>query len=287
MSPELLGILLASGAVVSYAASNALIKKASTQYTTEKLMFTRNVTISLIIFAVALIGGEGDFLKYPGPTLFVVGISVILYFGLLLLVRAFTLGKLGLVTAITETKFIPSITVYVLIFGQKIAPKQLVAAVLAVLAIFGLMSRKSDETALENSRRPIFLAVANALIFGTGFALLYYPTKIIGGLATGFLSEFTILLCAMVHLAVTHQLIKKENVFAIWQHIPLAVVTAMGTILYYSAIAVGSPNAVAITMAVSPVANLIFGRLMFKEKYIIREWVSISLVLGALLVLSL
>lgn len=287
MSPEILGIFLASGAVVSYAASNALIKKATAQYTTEKLVFTRNITISLIIFAVAVIGREGGFLNYPGPTLYVVGVSIVLYLGLLALVRAFTLGKLGLVTAITETRFIPSIAVYVLIFGQKVMPKQFIATVFAVLAIVSLMSRRNVENSLENRRQSVLLAVANALVFGIGFALLLYPTRIIGGLATGFLSEFTIMLCAMIHLSFARELIKKDIFLAIWRHIPVAVVTALGTILYYSAIAVGSPNAIAITMAASPVANIVAGRLMFKEKYSTREWVSISLVLGALVVLLL
>jgi uncharacterized membrane protein len=287
MSQELIGILFALVSVTSYAVASILTKVATKNYTPQKLLFTRNVTTALIILMVAVAKGDMEFLRNTIPIVAVFGISLFVYFGVMAITKAYALGKLGVTSAIAEARFIPSMVVYALVFGQAIRGQQYIAAFLVTVAITMLLIVSNKRSDAKDENRAIKLSVLNALIFGIGFALMYFPTMAIGSLPTGFLSEFFLMLIAMVHLFGTKELFKKDVLSGLRKNIPVAIAAALGTIFFYTALSIGNPSSVAITMASAPVLNIIGGRLVFGEKYTKLEWVSVGVVLMALLILAL
>jgi len=287
MSQELLGILLAIVSVASYAVASILMKVGAVTQTPQKLMFTRNVVTATIILVVALVKGDTAFFGNFSMMAYVFVIALFLYIGVLAIIRSYSLGKLGIASSIAEARFIPSMIVYALVFGEVIRLQQYVAAGIMLVVITILLLRARTHGKATNEQISIKLAVFNAFVFGVGFALYYYPTMIVGALAVGFLSEFSLMVYAALHLLVTKELFRPDIPPGVIKNIPVAVAAALGTIFFYTALSIGNPSTVAITMASAPVLSIIGGGVVFKEKYSTWEWIAVALVLCALFVLSL
>jgi len=285
MSGSAMSSLFALIAVFAYSISNFLLKKISQKDSPQRMILARNIVTSILLFIVLILSGQHSFPAQENIVFYVVLVNLGVYLGFIAIVKAFAIGKFGLLSAISEAKFIPSMIIYSTVFGELIRQEQWLATLVVIVGLIILFVRTGEIKSLARERKAMIFALVNALFFGTGFALLYYATIRIGANITGFISEFSMLPFAIVHLLLQKKDPWKGIRINIRLNFPVAISAAIGTFAFYQSQSLGDPNSLAIIMTLAPVINVFLGTVLLKEKYTDREWLGVSLIISGLLLL--
>jgi drug/metabolite transporter (DMT)-like permease len=263
------------------------MKKIGKAFKPPQVTFTRNITSLIIILTAVFISSDYRFVTNPLESLYVAAVSLGLYFGLVFMVRAFQSGKIGIVSAIIEAKFIPSILIYFFVFNIAITQSQILAAILILMGIVTIFITPKGFKSLKGDQAPAVLALFTSVLFGIGFALFLRFAESIGSTATALVSEIAILLYSYIHIKSIGRSITKNFKQLFSKTFVMGIASAFGTLFFYEALRIGNPSSVTLIMAAAPVMGIIIGKTIFKEKYTKKEWFGVLLVISALLIVAI
>ncbi len=216
--------------------------------------------------------------------------AIITNFGFILLVKAFSKGKTGVVAPIVNSYTIVTLLVLVLFQDESILPVQILATIVVVAGIGLLSYQNKGSKRSKSSIESIVLAVASMILFGIGFVIFdiaatqqWYQNVILFEL-TNIIITFLIML---VWLRFRWFSVVKEAIYDKFIYLGVLFGSA-GNIGLFIAIAnvdnVGIPAAIG---AASPVVTAGLAKKYDKESLTLMQSIGMFIVIVGVVMLSL
>lgn len=286
MNPSL-GIIFALISMAGYGLSNAISKPAAKGLGSQKTLFYRNIVVSLILFLLLLANFKNA--HFSGFYVFVaLLISLVGYVPIIAFYEAIKRGKVGIIAPIGSSSLIVTIFLSLVFLKETLTGNQ-IAAILFI--VFGIVLISVNFKDFKNSHLfSISSGVPFALIacFGWGlvFFLLKFPVTKLGPVFSGFILETGLVFISGVHLRAVKSDYKVNKTYYKYIFLMALGVTA-GTLFYGYGINVTSVSIVAAISGCAPLVATMYGKLVYKEKLSIQQYLAGIMVVFGIIALSL
>jgi len=287
MSSELLGILFALIASLTYGLSAAMAKVPVQIIGSVRSIFWRNIVVIIVLLLVLAITSFGYAFNL-GAALFTILIALIGYIGLLLFYHALKTGKVGIIAPIVSTTSIFTALFSFLFFGE-ILPQSKMMAILTIVLGIGLFSLK-----LKNFRNSAFFqkesgvpyALLTCFLWGLMFSFYRIPISTFGPVYTSFFLELGVVIFSFCTLLISKKSLKPPEKNLGKHLLVIGLLAALGTFFYNWAGQLISITIVGAVTATRSVVAAFYGKKVFKEIFEPKQIIGIALTLIGLVALA-
>ncbi|CAM4024951.1 DMT family transporter [Alkalicoccus chagannorensis] len=203
--------------------------------------------------------------------------------GFLLYFHALSIGKMGVVSAVTgvSSALVPIIAGLGL--GEQPGSGALIG-ILMVVAAIGLISKKEEGAALPSTSSKVLLeALGAGLLLGLFFVFLHVPAA-----EEGMWAVSAAMTASFAAVAVT-LLIRRENLRLTRSSLSYTtfngILQAFGAVTYVAGVNIGLMSIVAVAGALSPIFTVLCARTLIQERLSKIQWSGFTLALAGVAVL--
>ena len=283
-----LGIIFGLLTMLGYGISNAMVKVVVQKIGPVRTTFFRNTLVSVILFVVMLFYiSQTDFNLWF--IVIAISISFLGYIPLITFYKALNVGKVGVIAPIANSSFIITVILSVVFFSEKLQSLQIAAI---VFVLIGIILISIDFKELKNSgvkklAAGVPLAMLTCILWGLVFFLLKIPVNVIGPVLTSLILEVGIMIWSGLHLGVKKERLRMPDKKTLLMVSGVAIFTALGTLCYNLGIEIASVSIVVALGFSSPLVATIYGRLVYKEKLGMIQYLGILVVLFGVVAISI
>jgi drug/metabolite transporter (DMT)-like permease len=153
------------------------------------------------------------------------------------------------------------------------------------LVIVGLFLLEGKKPILKWSKGTNYALIAS-FFWGTSFALFRIPIEKIGSVNFSFSLEFTVCIMAiLIGFFTKEKQNSKVSKQAVYTIIVLALLGYLGVVFYNKAITIIPVSTLSIMGTFTPVITIIISHIYLKEKFTKNQYIGISNIIGATLLL--
>ncbi|MBN2042246.1 MAG: DMT family transporter [Candidatus Aenigmarchaeota archaeon] len=282
-----LGIIFGLIAMLGYGLSNGMSQKIVKKEGIVRTAVFRNVFIVLLLLPVLLY-----FLPASGVSLTFVMIALMIgivgYVPLVTFYKAIEKGKVGVITPISNSSFLVTILLSVVFFGEILSPSNAFSVLLIVAGII-LISvdfRDFSGSGIFRISSGIPIAVLTCFLWGMVFFLLKIPVSVVGPVISSFLLELGVLLVSGINMkfsGISHHLPGRWMLSEIFL---VALFGTAGSLFYNLGISVSDVSVVVALSFSSPFIAAVYGRIAYKERLRLIQYVAIIVILSGIFLLS-
>lgn len=252
------------------------------------VVFRQFVIVSLLLIVLT-------FFKSINFNVFYILIGLALglvgYFGLYMFFKAASVGEIGIVTPITGGRVVISTLIGLMVFSETINVMQ----GLAVLTIFiGLIAisidpKKVNKLLLLDKNSGVLYAILTAIIWGLVFPFIRIPAIVLGGILTTLAVEFGALISSYITLKKSKLnllLNNKSEKAGITGVILMGILGTIAGVAQTLSYATGNIGIVTSIIASSPLITALYGKLVYKERLTVLQYMAILLIVTGMISLS-
>lgn len=282
-----LGILFGLLSMIGYGVGNAISKTPIKKIGSIKSIFYLNAIISIFLFLILLATRQAHFeIRY---ILIAAMISFIAYIPLFFFYQALKLGKVGIITPIANSSVIFTIILSIIFFKESLSLMQVLAIILIILGIILISINLTDFAGshLFQLSSGIPFALITSILWGLTFFLLKIPVGPLGPYLSSLILQFGITIFSGIHLLKTHDgfAIKERGV---WPYLfAIAIADTVGILFFYLGISLYDVSIISALTFSSPWVAVLLGRIIYKEKLAINQYLAIALTIFGLVLIWL
>ncbi len=281
-----LGILFGLFSMLGYGLSTGVISGLAKKYSPEQVTVYRNFFVSLILLVALLFYLSSSNFDVTFIVL-VFGIAVLGYFSVKYLFKALRVGKVGVVSPISNSAVVLTVLLSVIFFKEQLSLLQVVAI---ALVIFGVLLNSVDfkhfrESNIFDKRSGVAYALVTFVLWGFIFFFSKIHVSVLGPFLSAFLIELGILVYSYLDIRVSKMRLKRVSSKELFLFIVSAILAATGTLFYNLGVQVGVVSIVAVLSFSNPIAATFYSKVVNKETLKLKEMAALILiVLGVALV---
>jgi len=282
----MLGIILGIVNVTLMGITNAMSRVPSKLIGQKKLMFFRQIVtiIGLGIILLFTLKSTTFDIKY---IIFALLISIIVYFAMLLMYKAFEIGNLGIVSPIASSSVIYSVILTTFFFHFPMKSIQVISMAVIVVGIL-LISTNFKEIKGSKSNKGVIPAILTSLLFGVFFFFAQISNRVLGPYLNAFLFEVGMFICVVIDLYLTKEKLIKVDKGTIDFIILLGILSVISITAYYCGFKVAANPAIFLVIsAPSPLVATIYSSIVYKEKLTLQQYFAGFLILAGICTISL
>ncbi|MCC7569872.1 DMT family transporter [Candidatus Micrarchaeota archaeon] len=282
-----LGILFGIIAMFGYGLSNAMSQPPSKKLGAEKTIFFRNVFISafLLILVLFFIRESIFSIEY---IIIALGISLIGFIPLLTFLKALKVGKVGIISPISNSSVIFTIILSILFFGETLSIEQgiSIGVILLGIVLVSLDFKDLKQSKLFQMSSGVPYALITCLLWGVVFFLFKIPVNVLGPILTSFIIEFGIMLHGGLYILVSKIKFEVPDKKML-VHIGLIGFFGMlGTLFFNLGISTANVSIVAALTFANPLVASIYAKIFYKEELSSQQYLAILLIVLGVVALS-
>ena len=272
--------------MLGYGLSTGVISSLTKKYSPEQVTVYRNFFVSLILLVALLFYLPSSNFDVTFIVL-VFGIAVLGYFSVKYLFNALRVGKVGVVSPISNSAVVLTVLLSVIFFKEQLSLLQVVAI---ALVIFGVLLNSVDfkhfrESNIFDKRSGVAYALVTFVLWGFIFFFSKIHVSVLGPFLSAFLIELGILVYSYLDIRVSKMRLKRVSSKELFLFIVSAVLAAAGTLFYNLGVQVGVVSIVAVLSFSNPIAATFYSKVVNKETLKLKEIAALILiVLGVALV---
>lgn len=282
-----MGIIFALIAMFGFGLSSGFAKHTN-DISSVKNVFLREMIVSILLFVAVLLNIRSQTFQLS-YILIAFGISILGYIALISFYKGLQKGKAGVIVPIANSSVIYTVILSTIFYSEKLSPVQVVALLILIIGIIlsSINFKDFKNSSIFNKNSGIIFAMITSIGWGLIFTLNKIPISAIGPILTSFVIDFgTFLFCA------THMGIQKEKLNGLsskqWIFILLTAVTAtIGALCFNIALSITNANIVAPIVFANPLITAIYGRLVFKEKLTLLQYLSAGMIVLGIVFISI
>lgn len=267
--------------------SNAMAKVPVKKIGAGKTIFLRGLFVSVSLFFVLIIFFSSTHFSilYILITFF---LSIMAYIAFNFFYRAIKIGKVGIITPIANSSVIFTILFSTIFFKEVITLAQLSSIIVIIIGVFLISLNFKD---LKNSQlfqktSGIQFALITCCIWGVIFFLYKIPTNILGPILTSFIIELGILISSGIHLKIRKNHVYPLDTGMLTRVFFIGLFGAVGTLFYTSGIRISDVSIIAALSFANPLVSTVYGKIVYKEKLSILQYIAFMLILTGILLIS-
>ncbi|MFA6089041.1 MAG: EamA family transporter [Candidatus Woesearchaeota archaeon] len=281
-------IIYALIAMMGYGIANAILKIPAKEISGMKGIFVRNSFVIPILFILLLFFSKTQTFSFKFIVI-TLCIGIIGYLPLFFFFKALHHGKVGVISPIAGSSVIFTLFFASVFFHESLTLIKWVA-VLCVLIGVVLISvnfrdiKKSDLFSVSSG---IPFALITCFLWGFMYFIYKYPVTWVGPVLTSLCIEIGVWLSSLVHIKISKESFsfpKKSIVFYIFVS---GLFVVFASVFQNLALSLGQVSLVSAIIASSPIIATLFGRIVYKEKLTISQYVAIVISIFGLVLLSL
>jgi len=288
MSSLQLGIVFGLGALIFGGLANSFVKIPSRELGTNKTIFYRNVFDSLFLLVILLFTlSQSNFsLVFIVYTLI---LSLIGYIPMYFFYRAMAIGKVGVIAPVSSSYALVTLILATIFLKESVTPLQILSILVIVsgVILISVNFKEFKSSQLLKMKSGIPYALIAALGWGIWYILSRFSAKELGPYLAALIIEAGA-------IPVAYSLIRKEktdlkinNKKAFYFIIPLALMMTLWSLCYYQGARVSNLSVVVALSSASPLVVAIYGRIFYKEKLTLHQYLAIGLIVAGVIALSL
>lgn len=278
MTATATGFVFAFGALFSWGINNALIRIPAQRIGVKQALFYRNLYTALFTCVAFVL-----LTKLTKPDWGQVALAVLLsglgYISLLAMFRAKQVGKVGVISPVTNSSVAVTVLIAVFILGDDLSAKQGVAIAAIVVGIIVAtidvrQFRSSDLFRLDSG---VPFAMITAVCWGVMFAFLSLPVAALGAVTTALILNVSNLVMSLVHLRSGGEKVLAAPKNLQWILVFMGLLSASAIICYNQALVymdISTATAVAFS---NPLVTMVFGMVLYKERHSPKAFVGLML----------
>ena len=267
--------------------SGALSREPVRRFGSDRSLLWRGVATTALQIPLLVFFFPDDLSWYGVALAFLVGI--IGYLPIYFFFRAMEHGKMGVVSPISKASSVITALLAMTVLGESFGMWKWAGAILVLVGVVMLSADFRDwkKPALTGSRSSIFFALLACFGWGVVMFSFRYPILLIGPIATSFIVELSIPIVAALRLRTERKplSIPKGNgkVFFL-----IGLASVIGGVAYDFGLSTHEVGLVAMLNMANPLVVAAYGRIVFKEKLLVRQFLGMILVIiGATTVVAL
>lgn len=283
-----LGIIFGLLAMVGYGLTNGILQKPVQKAGSLNVMLFRNCILSIMLLVPLFFAGQRNIATEYAYIPFAFLVSFISFVAYTLLLKAFAVGKVGIISPIANSSGAFTIVLAVVFYGEYFGISKFISFMFIFLGILLLSVNFSDfkNKVFKKSSEGIAYGIAAFFLFGLMSFLYKIPVLHLGPALSGFILEFGIFVYALAALF----LLKRKFVFPKTEKRAIMASAFFG-ILATLSIGFGIQSAgvgyvTAIAMA-NPLVASAYARFAYKEKLTLQQYFGSIIVITGLLGASL
>lgn len=281
-----LSVLFGLFSMLGYGLSTGVISGLAKKYSPEQVTVYRNFFVSLILLVA--------FLFYLSSSNFdllfiflVLGVAVLGYFSVKYLFKALKVGKVGVVSPISNSAVVLTVLLSVFFFKEQLSLLQVIAIAVVIIGVLlnSVDFKHFRESNLFDKSSGVPYAFVTFVLWGFIFFFSKIHVSVLGPFLSAFLIELGILLYAYVDIRVNKMRLKKVSRNELFLFIVSAILAAAGTLFYNLGVQMGFVSIVAVLSFSNPIAATFYSKVVNKEKLTAKEIAALMfIVLGVALV---
>ncbi len=285
--PVSLGIIFGLIAMLGLGLNAALAKVPVLKIGGRKTIFFRNACTSLLLFILLLpsVPVTNFSLAYILIAFFIAFIG---YIPLLTFYKALKLGKVGVVTPISNSSVVFTILFSIIFFREYMSLTRLSSILLIIMGIIMISLNFKD---MKNSQlfkisSGIPYALITCLLWGVVFFLFKIPVMVLGPILTSFIVEFGIMILSGISLAISKIRFSVPDKRILIHIFFVALFGSVGNLFFNMGIEIADVSIVAALTFSNPWIATLYGKFVYKEKLTIPQYVAILLILTGIVLMS-
>ncbi|HBG82046.1 TPA: hypothetical protein DDW69_04410 [candidate division CPR2 bacterium] len=284
-----LGILFGLMSMLSYGLSNAISKVPAKKDGSQKLLFYRNVFISILLLLVFLLSNHENIFLDPQTIITTILVSSLGAIPLIALYQSLKLGKVGVVTPITGSSAIFTIILALIFFKETLNTIQVIAVFLIVLGniLISINFKEIKKSHLFSYSSGVPLAVAGSLGLGAYFFLIKIPINTFGPILAALLVETGVAIGAAVYILATNRSFSLSDKSSMKYIFFVAILAGFGGLVYNYGVRVAPVSLVTAVGSARPMVSIIYGKLVYKEKLQTKQYLAGLIIVSGLIIISL
>ncbi len=283
-----LGIIFGLIAMIGFGISNGMSQKIVKKEGIVRTAMFRNIFIVILLFPVLLY-----FLPFFNISIQFIVIALLIgvigYVPLVTFYKAIERGKVGVIIPISDSSFLVTILLSVVFFGEilSLANNLSILLIIAGIILLSVDFRDFSGSGLFSMSSGIPVAVLTCFLWGLVFFLLKIPVNVVGPVISSFLLELGVLLGSGINMKIS----------GISRHLPgrrilseiflIALLGATGSLFYNLGISVSDVSVVVALAFSSPFIATLYGKIVYKEKLRIIQYLAIVFILVGIVSISL
>lgn len=286
------GILYGIIALIGFGLTGALAKTPIRRIGATKTMAYRNLLVSLFIL-IGLIYSIGagivtqdNFSPYYILLAFL--ISFIGYIGFWAFYKAMSKSDVGIVSPIANSSIIFTVLFSILFFGDTLTMEQTTAIGLIILGILliSIDFKNIRKSQLFSMKSGLPYALISCFTWGLVFALFKIPVNVIGPILNALIVETVILVSSASKMKIRKETFALKDKKILKHIVPVAFFGAVGTLAYNIGITLADVSIVAAITFSNPLIATIYGRIVYKEKLKLVQYVAGLLIVTGIVLIS-
>ncbi|MFA7708275.1 MAG: EamA family transporter, partial [Candidatus Pacearchaeota archaeon] len=253
----------------------------------KKTIFYKNMFMSIILIFILFFTKEVNFsLTY---ILIAIGIGILGYVPIITFYQSLKIGKVGIVSPIASSSIIFTIFFSVIFFKESLTNIQFFCLFLIILGIIviSINFRDFKKSSLLNMSSGIIFALITAVLWGLVFFLTKIPVLILGPILTAVITEFMIFLSSSINIKLSKENFSIKEKGLIKYLLIIAIFTVAGTLFFNLGINIANVSIVAAIAFSNPLVSTIYGRIVYKEKLTLSQYIGIIFIIMGIIFISL
>lgn len=282
-------VILYSGiTLVTWGLETALLKRYSQISNGPKLIFYRNSITSAIAFISILLFRQQIHFNFI-YIIFGIILATFGYIGLLSYLKAFSLGKSGIVSPISSIRLVVAVLVATSFLEDSINIMQILTILLVLTGVIlaTINFRDFRTSVLLQPNTGIKYALLTALIWGIVHPLYSIPAKILGATLFSFILESSVVVIGGIQTKLAHNKIVDGG---LRNNLPIILIVGIlggiGSVFLNMAYATGKISTASTVISAIPLIVVLYGVFVYKEKLTVKEQLSVFLIILGLILLS-
>lgn len=280
-----LGIIFGLISMLGFGLGNAISQIPVRKIGNKKTIFYKNMFMSIVLIIILFFTRNANFsLIY---ILIAVGIGVLGYITILTFYQSLKIGKVGIVSPITSSSIIFTIIFSIIFFKESLTNIQFFSLFLIILGLITISIdfRDFKKSSLFDMSSGIIFALVTAFLWGLVLFLTKIPILILGPILTAVITEFIIFLSSSINIKISKESFFLKEKWLIKYLLIIAIFTVAGTLFFNLGINIANVSIVAALASSNPLVSTIYGRIVYKEKLKLFQYLGgILIVLGVIFV---
>lgn len=290
----LLGIGSGVASMVGYGLSNVAAKPLASSLGSNRAIAYRQILVA------TLLGGVACYMGGPAPldasaVGYTVLVSILGYLPLLLFFQGLRIGKVGIISALTQAKIIVTASLSVLFLAEGLSVIQILGLLLVFAGLVALsLSRDEMAAAADNNAGLLRLArgagyaLSAGVLWGVVFFLFKFCVSRVGPWVASFVIELTVLCCSALHVLLTEGTLRTSGVTRNTLLLVLAgaISAAFGTLFFNVGITYSNVSVVCTFTFSAAAVSAVAGWIFLGERLDRRQIISVAAVIAGVVCVS-
>ncbi len=278
------GVLFGILSMFGFGIANSLIKKPSQEYGVLRTLFYRTLFSTLMLSFVFLFFINSSGLSLPYLFLALI-LSFIGFVPLASLFKAIEYGKLGVVIPTANSSAIITVLLAALFYGETLTIPQFLSFLMIIIGIILLTINPSDfkSSDIFKLKSGVPYAFLTFFLWGMLFFLYKIPVLVLGPFLLAALIEFGILVPTTITMSAKRISFKAEKKLLLYAFL-IAFFAGFASLSFNIGITRDGVGIVTVLASSSPLISTIYGKMIYKEKLTLRQYIaSFVVILGVAL----